>query len=281
MRNAIRKRIEEELDIPALPEAALQVQHLVNDPNATARDLATVISSDPTLTANLLRHANSGYYSFPKSVGTVPLAVVVLGFDSVREIAISSTAIDLSVKTFQQDLLNSSRFWQHSLAVAVASRIIAKKWRIALPGESFVGGLIHDLGKLILASEWPDLYKKVIATSLSEKKAIHEVENDLLGTNHAEVSGWLAEKWAFPDIIVNSVSMHHSEEVSNFPAVVQVADYLAHKGGFRQTNLDPYPKPSVDIAKIFSGFDEGAVRSQMLQDYQSTKNMLDSIGSNA
>ncbi len=280
MRDEIQQMIQGEEEIPPLPEAALQVQALIDDPNITARELATVISSDSTLTARLLKHANSSFYGFPKAIGTVPLAVVVLGFDAVREIVVGTSVTDVAFKAFEQSLIESRKFWSHSLAVGVGARIIAQRWRTGLPGEAFVAGLLHDIGRLLLASKYPDQYAKVVHAAKFEEQYTHEAERIQFDTDHAEVIGWLMERWQFPEQIRLAASGHHDkveEFEESLKQTVILANWLAHRSGYNHGVDGTKPPTPTPIIKALPGFDEREVRNEMTDMYRKAIEMLDMI----
>ncbi len=280
MREEIKKQILEDLDIPPIPQAAIQVQSLVEDPDTTARDLASVISSDPVLTAQLLKHANSDFYGFPRTIGTVPLAVVVLGFDAVRETALGISALSVVNAVFDQDLFDQEKFWSHSLAVGVGARIVAREWRITLPGEAFVAGLMHDLGRLILASNWAENYSEVFRRIMSEERDACSVEKEELETDHAEVAGWLIERWNLPERLHESVAQHHHADETitlDLARCVVIADWLAHRAGFRHGDNAPYPPEPSLLTQALPGFDEKAVREKMHEGFRQAKGLLEMI----
>ncbi|MDP8206986.1 MAG: HDOD domain-containing protein [Candidatus Electryonea clarkiae] len=282
MRDKIQKSIKDDLEIPPLPQAVLQVQTLVEDPSTTARDLAAVISSDATLTARLLKQANSKFYGYSKSIGTVPLAIVVLGFDTVREIALGITTLRLADSAFEQSLLDPERFWSHSLAVAAGSRIIAQKWRIGLAGEAFVVGLMHDLGRLLLASYWSNKYKEVINEARSNSRHQYEVENEMLGTNHAEVTSWLLERWKLPEQMVIAAKQVHQpleEQTIDLSKCVILANWLAHRSGFRHDSDAPYLPEPQHIIKTLPGYEEIELRNQIKELYRQATGLLDILKS--
>ncbi len=280
MRDEIREYIQGGEEIPPLPEAAMQVQALIDDPNITARELATVISSDSTLTARLLKHANSSFYGFPKAIGTVPLAVVVLGFDAVREIVVGTSVLDITTNAFDQSLIESRKFWSHSLATGVAARIIAQKWRTGLPGEAFVAGLLHDIGRLLLAASYPEEYANVVHNAQFEEQYTFEAERTKFDTDHAEVVGWLMERWQFPEQIHKAASGHHDpveEFEESLTQTVILANWMAHRAGYNHGvdgSMPPTPQP---IIKALPGFDEMAVRHEMTDLYRKAIEMLDMI----
>ncbi|MBZ0265076.1 HDOD domain-containing protein [bacterium] len=277
-REAIMEAVKYELDLPQLPESALLVQNIVDDENADARDLANVISSDPTLTSLLLRQANSPLYGFSNTINTVPLSIVVLGFDTVREIVLSVSIVSQAGEMLNPKLIKSERFWSHSLAVGIAARMLAGQWHTLLPGAAFVAGLIHDMGKLILAHYWPDEYRQAIGTSIEDDTPIFKAERQFLGTDHAEVASWLIERWKLPSLIVNGVSAHHRDNFEYDEKVertVALANELAKKAGYRSEHLEPSLAMDEDLLETFKGFNEEKFIRDMNKSYKDAVGLLD------
>lgn len=280
MREEIRRAVLSELDIPPLPEAALRVQRLAEDPTTTAKDMASVISTDSTLTALLLKQANSPFYGFPKKIGTVSLAVVVLGFDAVREIALSTVAIQHTSLSFDPKIIDTGRFWSHSLAVATGSRLIATHWKTCLAGEAFVAGLLHDIGRLILANHWADQYRNVAVLCMEKEMSTSQAEREIFLTDHPEVAGWLCERWQLPEQITNGISGHHlkaSEIDHGLTRTVAVANAVAHRNGFRHDQREPAPKLPQELVEPLSGFNETDLASDLKELYRKAESMLDFI----
>lgn len=277
MREEIEKAVRSTLDIPALPEAAIRVQAAVEDPNVTARELGNIISSDPTLTAIVLEQANSPFYGFQKKISTIALAVVALGFDTVSEIAISASLVRTGTKAFNPETVNTSKFWAHSLAVAVSARYIARNWRTALPGVAFVSGLLHDIGRLVLAGYWSDEYKQITAIRIEEKISMNDAEFRHLGVSHSTVAAWLAERWRLPEAIQKGVSEHHhdfSKLENDLSRTVWLANVIGHRAGFNHDQHDGVYPLDDSIIRILPEFEEEAVIKSVKEDFYKAESLF-------
>jgi putative nucleotidyltransferase with HDIG domain len=227
------KRITESIiSLPTLPSVVSKMIELVDNPKTSASSLARLIYTDQALTARILKLANSAYYGFSREISTVNMAIVVLGFNTVKEMGLSLTVLEVFKDSSGNDLFDISRFWQHSIACGSASRMIAKKFRYHLVSEAFVAGLIHDIGKLILKQYMHKEFGEIIEKTSHGEMSLDEAEKQTVGATHSRIGAWLAEKWNLPGIIVDCIEHHHDPwEAGIDPvivAIVSVANYLCH-----------------------------------------------------
>ena len=151
-RERLLKVIADELrDLPPLPVVVMRVLQSVNDPSTSANDLAGLISSDQVLSSQILRLANSAYYGFSMRITTVSHAVVILGLDTVRNLA-TAVSVKNAFMAVRSTALEREKFWEHSVAASICSQTIARRRRLAqsMIEEVFIGGLLHDIGRLFL-----------------------------------------------------------------------------------------------------------------------------------
>ncbi|MBI4612960.1 MAG: HDOD domain-containing protein [Planctomycetes bacterium] len=204
---AISRRIQRDDHLPVLPQIVTRVREVAGDRDASASDLAEVILKDQSLTAKILRVVNSPFYrQYARKVTTVTQAIVVLGFENVRNITLAGTA--QSVLSAFSDRRVLTDFWSHSLATAVAAQMVAQESRLPVTEEAFVGGLLHDVGKLLLASYFPEDYAGVLDDVRSGLTYL-VAERRRLGTDHVEVGIELARKWRFDDTLETTIRRHH------------------------------------------------------------------------
>ncbi len=186
-------------------------------------DLADVLLHDPAMTAKVLRMANSPYFGMPNKVGSMSQAVMTLGSKVITALALSSSVYDMTGKWASS--VDRTRFWRHSLCVAITARRIAETVKIGYPEEAFIGGLLHDIGILILESSFPDKYSKIWKkVSMGEK--LETLEENVWGTNHARVGQFLLQQWHLPEIISSAVGAHHAifkSENKNKPGLSEIA----------------------------------------------------------
>jgi len=192
--------------LPAQPAAALKVLRLVEDPRASSADLARLIEADPVLSARVMRLANAPYYGLSRKVGSAARAVVLLGFSTVRALAVSAACSLLA----DDASLGPSGFWSHSVATAAAASVVAGEVG-GPPGEAFSAGLLHDIGVALLFRRNRAGYLNLAGGD------IVAAETELFGLSHAEAGAAALEAWRFPPAFVRAVRDHHNpaERVGN------------------------------------------------------------------
>jgi putative nucleotidyltransferase with HDIG domain len=207
----IAKLIEEIEDLPTLPAILNRVSEVVNDPESSAADLAKVVSCDGSLSAKLLRLANSPAYGFSRKISDIQHAIALLGFAETQALAVSASVFD--------QLSNKADFdykghWHHSLATATLSRMISFHLKVGGMETAFTAGLLHDVGKLLLAIKMGGKQERVESLFSSEVGVSRqEVEQKVLGITHAEVGYLLGEHWLLPSIVTGAIRHHHSPEL--------------------------------------------------------------------
>ena len=195
----------------SLPEVCLRVNEMLDDPTVTASDLGNVISQDTSLTARLLKIVNSSYYGFEAKIETVSRAVTVVGLRELRGLVIAASAVE-TFSNVPDEILNKVRFWRHSLYCGVIARLLAEQCHVLHSERLFVAGLLHDIGKLVIAQRLPIETQKVALQAESEGRSEFEVEQEILGFNHAEVGGELMRAWNMPETLFESVAYHHTPQ---------------------------------------------------------------------
>lgn len=227
----IKRITESVISLPTLPTVVSKMIQLVDNPKTSASSLARLIYTDQALTARILKLANSAYYGFPREISTVNMAIVVLGFNTVKEMGLSLSVFE-AFKGGNDGIFDISRFWQHSIGCGSAARIIARRFRDEAAGEAFVTGLLHDIGKVILKQYMRAEFAEIIQTATLGVEQLDDIELRIAGATHAQIGSWLTEKWNLPRLITDAVGFHHSPwEAKNDPvmvAMVTVADYLCH-----------------------------------------------------
>ncbi len=195
--------------LPALPAIATQLLDAVDNPETSASSLANLISADPALASRLLRLANSAFYGFPRRIGTVNLAIAVLGFEAVRDLCLSVIITDCFFNVDDDLPFDIESFWQHSLTSAVGCRMIYKLSGGANPGEGFIAGLIHDIGKMFLGRYFPEEYKDVLHRVQMENVPLLVAEEENFQVTHPIAGAWLLDCWNLPNWLVEAVRDHH------------------------------------------------------------------------
>ncbi|HPO13777.1 MAG TPA: HDOD domain-containing protein [Candidatus Hydrogenedentes bacterium] len=203
-RELARKLMEVE-NLPTLPAVMQQLLAAVENEASSAADITSILERDIAISARILRLANSAFYGLRHKVDTIRRAVVVVGFDVVRMLALATSVFDLFSQR-QQYALDPEDFWLHSLGAAKASQLLAREIPGAQPSDScFTAGLLHDMGKYFLALALKDTYKDVLEMAERSQCLLCEIEKDALAITHCEVAYWLAQKWSLPPVIADAI----------------------------------------------------------------------------
>jgi len=256
----ITELIEEIEDLPTLPDIVNLVFAIANDPNSSAEDLAKVIKSDPALTAKILRHANSPYYGFPKRISSIKHAIALLGFKGTRALALSASIFD---QLDGKAAIDFKEYWNHSFKCATLAKLISLGCARGSPEKTFIAGLLHDVGKVMLATSMPGKYGKLRSMQTDEMTPL-ETEEELLGLTHAEVGFLLGEHWDLPSELTNAIRYHHRPTTENAPTsqaeIVFLADRFSDEEILKlelKIGFDESVAEVLDILKI----SEGALRN--------------------
>ncbi len=198
-------------ELPTLPVVASKLISLMSKEETTLADIAKLISRDVALSTKILKVSNSAFYSFPQQIGSIQQAVSILGTNAVRSLVLSFSFLNIRKGSYQ-NTFDFKKFWEYSLASAVASKLIVEKVDGSDPEEVFVSGLLQNLGELILARTFPDKYEQVLSTdsdSIAERLA---AEESIIGFNHCRIGYEVAKQWGFPDALLAPLLYHHSPE---------------------------------------------------------------------
>lgn len=223
----VLKRVQ---SLPLLPTSAMRVIALTKNPETSAKSLETVIEQDPALTVGILRQANSSYYGYERRISSVQEAIVLLGFQAVQGLAMSAAIEPLLKVQLLGYEINQEGLWKHSMLTAIAAKQLCQYLKLSYGDVAFTAGLLHDIGKLVIS-----IYVKEIGPYLlkkaSEKKLTYvELEEKVIGYNHATVGGMLSKHWNLPGDLVAAISFHHSplnaQNHKELASVIHVANGL-------------------------------------------------------
>lgn len=208
----LEKIISETVDIPSLPPVAMKVLQLMNDDYSSINELEKIILKDQSFSTRILRIANSPYYGRGRSIDTISTAIILIGFNTMKNLVVAASLKDLHRKfgLFEQ------RLWEHSLGVSIAASLLAAETQMLMSEEALVAGLIHDVGKTVLNNSMPESYSVVIEKVYEEGLPFIEVEDEMLGFNHCNVGGLIARKWKLPRNLEVVIECHHSETFPDF-----------------------------------------------------------------
>jgi putative nucleotidyltransferase with HDIG domain len=232
----LRAEVIARKDLPTIPAVVAKILQLCAKIDNHSRELVTVIENDQALAAKTLRLANSAFFGQRRRVATIPRAIILLGLSTVRNLTLSVKVWDALGTGVARSRLE--RLWSHSIACAVAARALTVRLNGGDPDESFTAGLLHDVGRLILAMRFRDLYWK--ATEIDEVDDLDAIERRTFGVDHAEVATWMLEAWELPPAIVEAVRVHHEEpERLAGPGIVAIADRLVAGSNLSTGEIGP------------------------------------------
>lgn len=235
-------------DLPALPAVVSEVMTMTDDPSIGMDRISAQIERDPALTAKILRISNSPYYGMRQYIGTLKLALVVLGVREVRNIVLGVSVF----YALQDDTHNSPlrhAFWGHATNVAALSKRLARQFVHGLDGEDFISGLLHDVGKMALWRKHGEDYAAILTGPDGNGPRLCETETRSFGYDHAEMAAALAVNWNLPKTLVDALYCHHAGEGRviaeardpRLAALVRIANAAVYEDFFAQEQDLPFP----------------------------------------
>ncbi len=225
------ERIEQIDRLLTLPQVVYKINEVVESKTASATDLHRVIKADPALSSKLLRLVNSAYYGLPCRVASVEKAIVLIGMAAVKNLAVVAGVEQMFRRVTLPGPLTGRDLWVHCLAVATCGRELGQHAGLRHLDDVFMGGLIHDLGMLAAAQVEPQDFGKVVQACMGGQTPWLVAEQEILGVTHAEAGARLAERWHFPEKLVELIRHHHDSpldaETPDLAGLIYLADTAA------------------------------------------------------
>ncbi len=255
----LRKKFESVENLPSLPTVVQEILEVTNDPRSGARDIQGVVENDQTCSVKLLKLANSAYYGFSRQVSSIKEAIVIIGMEGVKNVAMSLGVAECFLELGKSNKKFLNDLWVHSMGTATAAQMLAKKAPEVSPSYAYCSGLVHDFGKVILAGEYGEDYFSLFARAKEENKSLVEIEASAIQVTHQQVAGWVARSWELPDVVIESVEHHHDAFDLNPPLqhviLTCIADALTYEANVGNGgNGNPRKISGADLAK--GGVDE-------------------------
>ena len=218
-------------DIPTLPSVFYQLNQAISDPTSTIEEIGEIVSSDLALTTQVLKLVNSSFFAFEDKIETISHALNIIGIDKLSNIVLA-TSVMSQFDGIPEEFVTMNSFWAHSIACGLAAREISSFGMNEAKEILYVGGMIHDIGSLIIYKEIPELGKEALERCNNWGQHLVDAEKSLMGFDHTEVGSALTSLWKLPDIYKEMILYHHTPwEAPNYQketCAIYLADYITH-----------------------------------------------------
>lgn len=248
-------------EISSFPDIALRVMRVVSRNDASIADLRAVVEQDPQLVARVLRTVNSAAYGLRCRVDSIHRAIALLGFTTIKNLALTASVSPVFQDTTPIGSYNRGLLWKHLVSVAVISRMVAARSGLKYFEEAYMCGLLHDLGIILLDQHHHEVFVSVLHR-LNPQAGTCEIEREILGFTHAQLGAAVAERWGFPESIVDVIRYHHDSrrcqpEYRSIGHAVEIANYLCTRRGLPSLGVQNISIPHRDAFSALSLGREG------------------------
>ncbi|MCF6248101.1 MAG: HDOD domain-containing protein [Desulfobacula sp.] len=268
----IFEKIKKAENLPQLPQVMLRLIKACNSEKTSIEELTQIISADPSLTSRLLQIIGSPYINLPKEVNSIKTAVVYLGIDTIRNIAISTSAMRFFKFSQALEGFDMGKFWHHSYKSAVIAQIIVQENELSNSDELFLAGLLHDIGRLVLMRNFPKEYQIILKTATTERQIL-AAEMEMFKADTPQVSAWLFRQWNLNPLISDAVlfineEMEQIESALSHVKIIYSANILAGHRGDEKLN----------VVSDLVGLSPAGLEQIVLQADQAVEEMAKSLG---
>jgi HD-like signal output (HDOD) protein len=260
-------------EVSTLPAVAMRIIQVANDSTTGSADLLEAVQYDAAMATRIMRTVNSSYYAMQNKVADLKLAITLLGFKEIRNLAMTAYVAQLFKKGVGHGSYTREGLWNHMIGVAIVARLIADVSRKVAPREAYLAGLLHDLGFILIDQYLNKPFHQLI-DALTEERSLVEIEDEVLGFDHAELGAYVGKQWRLPEHLVATIRFHHDPlaYVGDHWAMiytVALADFFCNAKnvsplGVRNTTTPP--------SKVFSAL--GLQKSQVNQIWESLDDAL-------
>jgi len=231
-RQQMMNKLDRISGLPTLPTVAMEINQLLQDENAPIEKLVDMLEKDQSMVLKILRLVNSSFYGFRSKISDLRHAVTLMGYSTVQHAVVTVAVIDsLNAETDLKDF-DITRFWTHSLSVAVMCRHLAAQTKLAVPNEAFTAGLIHDIGKVVLVSHFPDVFVSLMKQTAEDQITFYMAEKTGDTYPHNLIGSNLARRWMLPQALDLAIRHHHGTIAQNLdgtvPGLVAASDSLVN-----------------------------------------------------
>lgn len=219
--------------MPAFPKSSQAILALTQDVSCSPKDLVQIIEKDPIVTVKVLRVVNSAYYCLPNPISSIDHAVVFLGFNTIKNLALSISSICMAPSN-PMARFDGQRYLMHSLVTAGVAKQLATRLDGADPNECYIAGLLHDFGKVVVAQFMPAKFRKALELSLWNSTPLHQALREIVGVDDASIGAMLAQKWRFPISLIDTIRYLHdpSQADTDTMACVYAGNQISKQRGF-------------------------------------------------
>jgi len=251
-------RLKEVEDLRIFSPVFHRMHEVANNTESSAADLANVILHDHAFTSKILKTANSSYYHYKGKITTLTSAIVVMGFNAIRNLALSISVFDKFRNKKSSKLFNFRDFWVHSLAVAITSHWLADNEESLSSEEAFVAGFLHDIGKLIISTFTPDDYDAIFENTQKGHNPL-QAELKQIGMYHTDVGYHIGKNWDFPGLLLKIIRDHHTHVLSRSRTIMDIITFsnnLINATDLKTGEITAKRANVINTAKKFFGVDE-------------------------
>ena len=249
----ILKTIDNIKNLPTIPHILAEVNKMLQDNDVSVQKMGDIIESDQVLTSRILRLVNSAFYGFRSRIVDIRQAVMILGFNTVRNALTAVSVIDLFRAKEKYGGFDIRELWEHSATVAITGKHLAERAHLASPSDCFVAGLLHDIGKLIMAEHFTDIFKQALELTREKDISFLAAEREISSIDHTLIGGYLARKWQLPNCLVDAILYHHTVNRNGVDSWLQVSVYAANmivNHNFTGNVYDELPSSCPDLSDV-------------------------------
>jgi len=237
--------------MPAFPKSVNKVIHLTSDMDSSVKEIVTVIESDPVMTVKILKVINSAFYNLQTKVSSIQRALVIIGINTIKNLAISVAIIGI-LKPYRTKYFDTDLFLEHSLATAFICKSLAERQGVSSMHSSdyFIAGLLHDFGKIVFAERFSELFNLALEKSYQTETDLNILEKEYLGMSHAQVGYMLAIKWELPVDLAKAIEGHHQLPTDLLGHCLFAANQIAKQskiGASGNPIINPLPIESIEL----------------------------------
>ncbi|MCF7802817.1 MAG: HDOD domain-containing protein [Candidatus Marinimicrobia bacterium] len=231
--------------ISSVKRVVKEIVRVINDPSSTAKDLKEIIELDPPLTAKVLRFANSAYFGRVRRISEIQQAIIWIGFDALKEIALSQKVCELFEKDDTNYGYSRLELWKHSVGSALFGKFIYRREFGKRGDDMYAAGLLHDIGIIIEDQLLHNKFLRILKSRQENRRNFPDIEQEVFGYNHADIGQALTNSWDLPDELVEAVGMHHNpdlvmnQEFERMTMTLYISDYICHRNEIGYTDA-PY-----------------------------------------